>query len=128
MMRTNLSQKTGEKTMIPILQEVEVLAPFEIGEVTLDHSTIKFFQPLILTPTWLPDDPDEPDDSEYLLIDHPELGIHVYAENRDDLLEFIYSDLRFVWQHYVLVDDEKLIPKTKSIKYHYLKIAEMINE
>jgi len=33
-----------------------LLAPFEIWEVLLDNSTIKFHKPLVLTPTWMPDD------------------------------------------------------------------------
>jgi len=41
----------------------DLLAPVEIWEVLLDESTIKFHQPLVLTPTWLPDDPEEPSDT-----------------------------------------------------------------
>jgi hypothetical protein len=103
------------------------LAPFEIWEVLLDNATIKFHQPLVLTPTLMPDDPEEPDDEEYLQVICPELGVDVYAENRDDLLEFVYSDIRFVWNHYVLKDDEQLCPKTRVIKKNHLAIAELVD-
>jgi hypothetical protein len=114
--------------MTAIIQDVNLLAPFEIWEVPLDHSTIKFYKPLILVPTWMPHDPDEPGDIEYIEVVCPELGIDVFADNRDDLLELVHLDIGFVWKHFVLADDKNLIPKTRAIKNNYLKIAEIIYE
>ena len=110
------------------IAESTVLAPFEIWEVSLDdHRSIKFHEPLILTPTWMPDDPDEPDDNDYPQVICPELGIDVWAENVDDLIDFVRNDIRFIWKHYVLKDDDQLIPKTRVIKKNHLAIAELYN-
>jgi hypothetical protein len=103
-----------------------LLAPFEIWEVTLDHSTIKFHQPLVLTPNWMPHDPDEPGEIEYLEIVRPELNIDVYAENRDDLLDALHSNIRMVWRLFVQENESKLIPQTKIIRNNYLAIAEEV--
>ena len=109
--------------------ESTTLAPFEIWEVMLDdYSTIKFNEPLMLTPAWMPDDPDEWDDNEYLQVIYPELEIDVCAESRDELLEWIHSDVRMNWKHFVSKDDSELNPQTLSLKRKYLSIAEVVNE
>ena len=111
--------------------ESTVLAPFEIWEVPLDDErTIKFHEPLILTPTWMPDDPDEPrapGAPKYLDIICSKLNIDVYADNFDDLIDFVRSDIRFVWKHIVLKDDNDLDAESLSIKRNHLAIAEVVD-
>jgi hypothetical protein len=104
-----------------------LLAPFEIWEVTLDHSTIKFHQPLVLTPNWMPHDSDEPGEIEYLEVVRPELNIDVYAENRDDLLELVYSEIRFIWERFVKANADSLTVNMEKIKNKYLEIAEELD-
>ena len=106
-----------------------MLAPFEIWEVPYGDATIKFHEPLILTPTWMPDDPesDEPDENEYLQVLYPELAIDVYGEDRNDLLEAVYSNISMNWKNYVQRDDSRHSPRTKVIKYAFLAIAEVID-
>ena len=104
-----------------------LLAPLEIWEVSLDDATIKFHQPLVLTPTWMADDPDEPSNDEYLQIICPELNIDVWGKDRDDLLEAVMMDIRFVWNHIVLEADEKLDAPSKIIKRNHLAIAEAVD-
>ena len=103
------------------------LAPFEIWEVPFGNATIKFFEPLVLMPTLVPDDPDEPDDNEYLQVVCPELNIDVFAENHDDLLGCVLSDLRFIWKHIVSQSDDRLDTKSLAIKRNHLAIAEVID-
>jgi len=110
-----------------IIHEIDILAPFEIWEVPLGKSTIKFHQPLVLTPTQMPDDPDEPSDKEYLQIICPKLNIDVWGENRDDLLEAVFMDIRFIWNHIVLLDDEKLDSQSRIIKQNHLALAEVVD-
>ena len=110
------------------ITEMDVLAPFEIWEVPFDNgATIKFHEPLVLTPTWMPHDPDEPDENEYLQVIFPELAIDVYGENREDLLEAVHSNIYMNWKHYVRKDDRRLSPQTKAIKLAYLAVAEVID-
>ncbi len=107
--------------------ETGLLAPFEIWEVMLDNSTIKFHQPLVLTPQRVPDDPEEPSDREYWQIIRPELAIDVFAETRDDLIEAVHSAIRIAWRLFVQVPDDRLIPETKKIQRNYLAIAEAVD-
>ena len=107
------------------IQESTLLAPFEIWEVMLDNSTIKFFEPLVVKPEVLP--PEEPGDRTYLTIDVPELNISVHADNREDLWEFLLSDIRFVWEHIVQSPDDALNPKAVQIKRNNLAIGEIVN-
>jgi hypothetical protein len=101
------------------------LAPFEIWEVMLDNSTIKFFKPLVVKPEILP--PEDPGDKNYLTVDVPELNISVHADNREDLWEFVLSDIRFVWQHIVLCQDSTLSQAAIQIKKNCLAIAEVVD-
>ena len=113
-----------------ITEQLDVLAPFEIWEVLLDDSTIKFHEPLVLEPVPLPDDPEEPckpGENNYLLVECPELNISTAADNRDDLLEFVHSDIRFAWRRIVRADEKRLDPKSRIIKKCYLALAEEID-
>ena len=108
--------------------ESATLAPFEIWEVMLDdYTTVKFHEPLTLTPTWMPDDPDEPDDHEYLLVEYPELAISSYGVDYEELVCAIRSDIRFAWRHFVQADDSQLTRDVKVVKDNYLAIAEEID-
>ncbi len=107
--------------------ETDLLAPLEIWEVLLDNSSIKFHKPLVLVPQYIPHDPDEPSEKEYLEIVRPELNIDVYADNRDDLLEFVHSEIRFIWRHFVQADESKLNRDTKAIRQTYIGLAEVVD-
>ncbi len=103
------------------------LAPFEIREVMLDNSTIRFFEPLVLTPTRMPHDPDEPGDVEYWEVIHEELGVDVYAETHGDLMEAVHSNIRMNWKHYALAADNRLTPGARAIKQSLLAVAEVVD-
>jgi hypothetical protein len=108
--------------------ETALLAPVEIWEVILNNSTIKFHKPLILTPTFMPDDPDEPDENEYLTVDVPELAISSHGITTEELESAIRSDIRFAWRHFVQAEDYQLAPDAMIIKKSYLAIAEAVDE
>ena len=107
--------------------ETALLAPFEIWEVPYDNSTIKFYEPLVLTPTWVPDDPDDPDENEYLQVIVPELAIDVCAETRDELLAWVHSEIFMNWKHFVSKDDSQLNSQTLDLKRKYLAVAEVVD-
>ncbi len=110
--------KTDDRTL---------LAPFEIWEVLMGNSTIKFFEPLILTPTWMPDDPEEPSDEKYLEVEAPEMNISAWGKNREELWECILGNIRFNWTTYVSDDDSKLSLGARAVKNTYLEKAEVID-
>ena len=112
------------------INQLDLLAPFEIWEVPFGNSTIKFFKPLVLTPVPLPDDPEEPSEpgeNDYALIERPELNISVFANTRDELEEFVFSEIRFIWKHLVLVPDNTLDKESIRIKRNFLTIAEVVD-
>ncbi|MDR1963035.1 MAG: hypothetical protein LBQ50_04595 [Planctomycetaceae bacterium] len=113
--------------MTPITQNA-LLAPLEIWEVTLDHSTIKFHQPLILTQNWMSHDPDEPGEIEYLEVEEPSLAISAFGENREELFEVIHGDIRIAWKYIVQADPKKLSPQNKTVQDNYFAIAEEITD
>ena len=108
------------------MSETAVLAPFEIWEVQLGNRTIKFFQPLLLTPHWLEDDPDDPDENEYLAVEYPDLDISAFGKDREELWRCIRGDIRAAWKHCVHVPVEKLSPINKRIRENYLSVAEEV--
>ena len=114
-----------------LIAESTQLAPFEIWSVPLDDErTIKFNEPLILMPTPVPDDPEEPSElgeNNYLLVEYPELNISTFADNRDDLLEFVKSDIRFTWRRIVRIPSAELDRESMQIKRNYLRLAEEVH-
>ncbi len=113
--------------MTTMLTELDVLAPFEIWEVPLGNGTyIKFFQPLVLTPEWLPDDPDDPDANEYLAVERPELEIFANGADRRELWRCIRGDIRSAWTHFVKAKSHS--PLGKQVQANYLAIAEEMND
>ncbi len=114
--------------MTTMLTELDVLAPFEIWEVPLGNGAyIKFFQPLVLQPTQMPHDPDEPGDVEYWEVEVPELGISAWGKNRKELWSSVKGDILMLWTRWVQNDDTNLTAATRAIKRNYLAIAEEID-
>ena len=108
---------------LPVAEEQ--IDSFEIWEVMLENSTIKFHEPLILQPVPLPDDPEEPSPpgkNNYMLVECPDLNISTFADTREDLLEFIHSDIRFAWKRIVQVDSARLDRQSLQIKRNYLRL------
>jgi len=108
-----------------ITEKLDVLAPFEIWEVLLDNTTIKFHEPLILKPEILP--PEEPGDPAYWTVDFPDLDISAVAVDRSELLSCVRSDIRMIWGNCVCKDDASLTPKNRTVKQRFLAIAEEID-
>ena len=115
-------------SLTSLTTQTDTLAPFEVWQVMLDHSTIKFFEPLLLTPFWLEDDPDDPDEDEYLAVKRPDLDLSSWGRNRRELWNCICGDIREAWECFVQVPDSRLSEKGKKIKRAYLAIAEEVSD
>ena len=107
--------------------EDTLLAPFEIWEVQLGDRTIKFFEPLLLTPFWHEVGPND-QGPRYLGIEYPRLDISAFGANRKELWRCIQGEIRFVWRRCVRQDDSKLSPQHRKLKSRYLAIAEEIED
>ena len=109
------------------------LAPFEIWEVPLDDDrVIRFFEPLVLTPFWLEDDSDNPDDAsdsmhQYLGVERPDLEIFANGTNRRELWKSVCGDIRSAWIHFVRAEAPRLSSHGEQIKKNYLRIAEEVD-
>jgi hypothetical protein len=129
MLEWRLLRPLGNCIALPTMTAIDtdVLAPFEIWEVLYGDKTIKFYEPLMLTPNIMPDDPDEPSNEVYLQVVNPELSIHVNAEDRDELLSWVHSEIRMNWKHFVSEEDRNLSANTLALKRKYLTIAELVD-
>ncbi len=114
--------------MTTITAALDLLAPFEIWEIPLDNGAyIKFFEPLVLQPEWMPDDSEEPSDEKYLEVEVPELGISAWGKNRKELWSSVKGDILMLWTRWVQNDDSNLSVETQAVKRNYLAIAEEID-
>ena len=100
------------------------LAPFEIWEVMLDNTTIKFFEPLVVNPETLP--PEAPGDRTYFTADVPELDISAIGISIEELMSCVRSDIRMIWKNCVRKDDARLTPHNRMFKQRWLSIAEVL--
>jgi hypothetical protein len=114
---------TGRSQICETDREAALHAPFEIWEVMLDNSTIKFFEPLILNLKLIPSDPNE---REYCLVEVPELMISTLGEERREIQSGVLSDIRDAWKHIVSLPDDRLSQSGKRVKQNYLAIAEEV--
>jgi len=109
---------------LSIMDDQTVLAPFEIWEVMLDDSIIKFFEPFIVQPAILP--PDEPEDSTYWTVDVPKLDLSAVGISLEELESCVRSDIRMTWKQVVRKRNGELMPHDRTIKQRWLAIAEEI--
>ena len=102
--------------------KTNLLAPFEIWEVMLDNSTIKFFEPLLLKPVPISHD------VEYWLVEVPELMISTFGDEYRQIRNGVLSDIRDAWKHIVSLPDNRLSQRGKKVKQSYLAIAEEVSD
>ena len=103
-----------------------MLAPFEIWEVMLDDSTIKFFEPLMVQPEVLP--PEEPGDPAYWTVDVPKLDLSAVGISLEELESCVRSDIRMTWKQVVRKRNNELTPHDRTIKQRWLEIAEEVGD
>lgn len=106
-----------------VTEKLDVLAPFEIWEVLLDNSTIKFHSPLILTPVIL----DAGTPGECFFVEHPALDISAVGIDREELLSCLRSDIRMTWKRVVQKRDNELSHEDLTTKRNFLGIAEEVD-
>jgi hypothetical protein len=109
-----------------LIKETIQLAPFEIWEVMLDNSTIKFFEPLLVQPEVL--QPEESSDPKYWTVDVPELDLSAVGISLDELGSCVRSDIRMTWKRIVQKHDNELTPDQRAVKRRFLKLAEEVND
>jgi hypothetical protein len=86
------------------------LSPMVFDYLELDGRILRFSSKLIVEPVL-----DE-ETSQLLVIEDETLGIHVYAQNREILVDDLTAELFFLWDEYAQEDLEKLTAKAQAIK------------
>jgi len=86
------------------------LSPFFLNEVAYHDRRFRFLEPLELTPTL-----DE-DTSQLYCLEHPALGIDVFAWNRADLESELAEQIAFLWDNYALAEDGSLTSDALELK------------
>ena len=104
--------------------ESTALAPFEIWEVMLDDSTIKFNEPLAIKPRIL----DQGTSGECFYAEYPELDVSAVGVDLDELLSCLRSDIRMNWKRIVQKRTNELSVHEQRVKQRWLEIAEEIND
>jgi hypothetical protein len=108
------------------IKETTLLAPFEIWEVMLNDSTIKFHKPLMVQPEVLL--PEEPGDPSYWTVDVPELDLSAVGVSLDELGSCVRSDIRMTWKRIVQRGDNDLTPSEQAVRRRFLEIAEEVRD
>ena len=105
-------------------KETTLLAPFEIWEVMLDNSTIKFFKPLIVQPEVL----DRGTPEQCYCADYHEIDVSAVGVSLDELSSCLRSDIRMTWKRIVRKRDDELSSEDRAIKQRFLEIAEEVSD
>ena len=91
------------------------LSPMVFDSLELNGRVLRFSPNLIVEPVL-----DE-ETSQLLVIENETLGIHVYAQNREILVDDLTAELFFLWDEYALEVSEKLTDKAQALKAELLK-------
>ncbi len=100
------------------------LSPMVFDCLELNGRVLRFSPKLVVEPVL-----DE-ETSQLLVIEDETLGIHVYAQNREILVDDLTTELFFLWDEYAQENSEKLTAKAQALKAILLekwKIEEKIH-
>jgi len=86
------------------------LSPMVFDYLELNGRVLHFISKLIVEPVL-----DE-ETSQLLVIEDESLGVHVYAQNRDLLIDDLTAELFFLWDEYALEDSDNLTAKAQQLK------------
>ena len=96
------------------------LSPFELQEVDLENSRLRFRQPLVLVPLL-----DE--SGQMLVIENADWELCVFAPTREQLWEELREQIAMLWREYAQEEDDVLSPPALDFKQHLLRHIEEIS-
>lgn len=91
--------------------------PFFLNEFNYGSFILRFRKPLRLFPT-------KDESGNLLCLKYPDLGIHVFAETKEKLLEELQEQILFLWDDYALGCDNEMTPKAQILKKNLLEAIE----
>ena len=97
---------------------------FEIREVPLNNSVIKFNERLLVPFTVL----DRETAEEYYFAELQEIGVSAVGVDIDELSRCLHSDIRMTWKRVFRKPVSKLTPKDRTIRQRFLELAKEVSE
>ena len=91
--------------------------------VPMDHSIIKFHEPLLVPFEIL----DEGTTWEYYYSKLKKIDVLATGTNLEEFHNCLQSDMRLTWERVCHKPESKLTPKDKEIRRQFRKLAEEIN-
>ena len=92
--RVQMNNRGEPEKIVDVLEIEEIdVSPMDIADIQVDGTILVLKESLNLTVSF------DPEGQEFVL-EYPEIGIVVGAENRDDLLSEFCDDFYWVWQEY----------------------------
>jgi len=97
------------------------LSPIEFDYIDYEDKRLRFKKRLVLTPNL-----DE--SGQLYVVNHPEFDLETFAYTRQEIIDGIKSDIRFLWNGYAKAADEVLTKDAQELKQKLLSsIEEIIN-
>jgi hypothetical protein len=90
------------------------LSPFYLSDFQYEDRVIKFQPPQYL-------EPHLDETRQLICLESPDLGIHVFAPTREEVLEELYEEIMMLWFEYAQERDEVLTDKAKELKTNLLR-------
>jgi len=85
------------------------VSPIPLQDVEYGGRVFRFRKPLVLRPC-------RDETGELLVIEHEPLGIHVFAESREELVDELREQIAVLWDEYACEEDRNLSPAAIKLK------------
>ena len=114
----SLKHPNGEPSIVEerLAEEID-LSPIEFDCIDYENKKLRFKERLILKP--------ELDDSGQLYtISYPKFNLETFAYTRQEIIDGVKSDIRFLWDIYARATDEELAEGALELKQRLLSNIE----
>jgi hypothetical protein len=95
-------------------------AAFEITEIVRGATVLRFRKPLAITPEL------DAESRQWLLLEQPDLNIHVVAARREALMEELHCHIAMLWDEYAADDAGNLSPMALELRARLLAAIEEV--
>jgi hypothetical protein len=92
--------------------------PWKITEIARGATALRFRKPLAITPEL------DAESQQWLVLEQPELNIHVVAATREGLVEELQSHIAMLWDEYAADDASNLSPMALDLRARLLAAIE----
>jgi len=106
-----LDEQNEPRKIVDVQSIAELdMSAFEISEVPYNQTVLHFKQPLVLMPSL-----DE-ESQQWMVLEKPELNIHVVAQTREALMEELQNHISMLWDEYAKDAEGNLSPVALALR------------